>query len=334
MIRRPHWNAIAVVASVLILSACTPADGNPPEPATSSVALSPLPEASTSSTPPTIPPPAPGTTPVAATDQTWPTQPDEINVWIPAGDHRVPGTLAMPTLKPGEKAPAVLLLHGDLGDRDSGGMFVRLADSLAARGIASLRIDFAGSGESEEPDLSLDYPGMVLDATASLTYLQQDALLDADRLAILGFSRGGSIAATVAGTVPGVAALVSWSGAIANGYEEDPDAHQEARENGEVVIDLGDQYFQLSLAWYDTILESHPLDDVAGYTEPVLAVVGSDDQVVDPAISDEFLATVASTDKTLHVIDGADHGFTAEQEYADEAIAVTTDWLASRLAAQ
>jgi hypothetical protein len=172
---------------------------------------------------------------------------------------------------------------------------------------------------------------MVLDATAALTYLQQDQALDADRVAILGFSRGGSIAATVAGTVPGVAALVSWSGAIANGFEEDPDAHEEARENGEVVVDLGDRDFQLSLAWFDTILDSHPLDDVAGFTNPVLAVVGSDDDIVDPEISNVFLATVASTDKTLYTVEGGDHGFTADQEYGDEAVAVTTDWLATRI---
>jgi uncharacterized protein len=253
-------------------------------------------------------------------------------VLIPADDHRVPGTLAMPALTPGQTVPAVLLLHGDFSSRDENGdMFGRLAAALSDRGIASLRIDFAGSGDSEEPDLSLDYPGMVLDATASLNYLQEQTALDATKLAVLGLSRGGSIAATIAGTVPGVAALVSWSGAIANAYEEDPAAHEQAREDGEVVINLGDRDFHISLAWFDTILDSHPLDDVAGFTNPVLAVVGSDDDVVSPEISDTFLATVASSDKTLHTIEGGDHGFTAEPEYGNEAISVTTNWLASRL---
>ena len=339
MTSRPLWTPVAVAAAVLVLAGCGSTGANQPDPAPGSANSA----ASSSKSPPPAPMTSP-VTPVGGTDpartsppgSTAPSGPaatpaGESEVWIPAGDHRVPGTLALPALKPGQQAPAVLLLHGDLGDRDAGGMFVRLADSLAARGIASLRIDFAGSGESEEPDLSLDYPGMVLDATASLTYLQQDQALDADRLAILGFSRGGSIAATVAGTVPGVAALVSWSGAIANGFEEDPDAHEEARENGEVIVDLGDRDFQLSLAWFDTILDSHPLDDVAGYLNPVLAVVGSDDDIVDPEISNVFLATVASSDKTLFTVEGGDHGFTAAQEYGDEAIAVTTDWLASRL---
>jgi dienelactone hydrolase len=257
----------------------------------------------------------------------------ERTVWVPAGDHRVPGSLTLPALAAGQQVPAVLLLHGDLSSRDENGdLFGRLADALSERGIGSLRIDFAGSGESEQPDLALDYPSMVADATASLHYLETNPSIDPARIAVLGQSRGGSIAATVAGTVPGVDALVSWSGAVANGYEEDPDAHQDARENGYVAVDFGDDdsEFKLSLAWFDTILESHPLDDVAGYTGPVLAVVGSDDDIVPPEISEIFLETVASADTTLHTIDGADHGFTSDAEYGDEAIAVTTEWLVTR----
>jgi len=88
-------------------------------------------------------------------------------------------------------------------------------------GVASLRIDFAGSGDSEEPDLALDYPGMVTDAAASVDYLRADPRFDPTRFAVLGLSRGGAIAATLAGTVPGVAALVEWSGAVYNGSGPD-----------------------------------------------------------------------------------------------------------------
>ena len=56
-------------------------------------------------------------------------------VWIPAGDHRVPGTLAMPALTPGQTVPAVLLLHGDFSNRDENGdIFGRLAAALSDQG--------------------------------------------------------------------------------------------------------------------------------------------------------------------------------------------------------
>ena len=193
----------------------------------------------------------------------------ESMVWVPAGDHRVPGTLALPTVPRGATA-AMLLLHGDLSSRNENGeLFTRLAAALAANGIASLRIDFAGSGDSEEPDHTLDYPGMVTDATAAKDFLQADPRVDPTRVALLGLSRGGAIAATLAGTVPGVAALVEWSGAVYNGYDEDPEDHDQARTDGFATIGGG---FRLSLSWFDTIEQSHPLHDVAGYTGPVLAI--------------------------------------------------------------
>ena len=310
--------AIALLVAVIALAGCTSAGGSVLPPAI----------ASSSSSPSSV---AAATVPV---DSAVPQPPSETDVWVPAGDHRVPGTLDMPAVAPGQRVPAVLLLHGDLSNRDENAdIFGRLADALSASGIASLRIDFAGSGDSEEPDLALDYPGMVTDATASLSYLEAQGALDPSRLAVLGLSRGGSVAATLAGTVPGVAALVSWSGAVYDGYDEDPDGHQVARENGYAAVDLGNREFDLSLSWFDSIEASHPLDDVAGYTGPVLAVVGSDDDVVPPEVSDAFLATVASTDTTLHTIDGADHGFSADQAYGVEAISVTTDWLTARLIA-
>lgn len=247
------------------------------------------------------------------------------DVWLPAGDHRVPGTLTLPVAD-GRPAPAVLLLHGDFGDRHAS-EFDELEQVLAARGIASLAIDFAGSGESEESQLDLSYGSMLTDANAALDYLADDPDLDPARLAVLGFSRGGSIAATMAGTRPDVAALVSWSGAVYNGFDELPDLHEQARIDG--MAQVGDD-LELPLAWFDSIEASHPLDDVAGYTGPVLAVVGSDDDVVDPSYARTFFVTVAGSDKTLHVIEGAGHGLDDEPEYGQEAVDTTADWLVAR----
>ncbi len=322
--------AITVALCAGLVVGCGSAVGNPAPAESSSAGSSPTGSSFVGSSDGSLPA---GSAPVSAEPEqaTTPASDDEIMVWIPAGDHRVPGTLALPAAAPGDRVPAVLLLHGDLSSRDENGdMFARLAAALAAHGIASLRIDFAGSGDSEEPDLALDYPGMVLDATASLDYLRAEPRIDPREVAVLGLSRGGAIGATVTGTVPGVAAFVSWSGAVENGYDEDPDGHQLARENGYVPVDFGDHVFRLGLNWFDTIEQSHPLDDVAGYTGPILAVVGSDDDVVDPEVSTEFLRTVASTDTTLYVVEGADHGFTANEAYGDEAIRVTADWLVSR----
>ena len=132
--------------------------------------------------------------------------------------------------------------------------------------------------------------------------------------------------------MPGVAALVEWRGAVCNGFDEDPEVHDQARADGFVTVGG----FRLSLSWFDTIEQSHPLDDVAGFTGPVLAGTGSADGVVPPEVSDVFLRTVSSTDTTRHRIDGADHEFDAttdDQSHAEEALRVTTDWLSAKLGA-
>jgi dipeptidyl aminopeptidase/acylaminoacyl peptidase len=279
---------------------------------------------------------------VSAADPVLPPVPDvptdgitESEVWVPAGDHRVPGTFTLPAQPSPTPLPVVLLLHGDFSSRnENGDLFARQAAALAAGGIASLRIDFAGSGDSEQTDLQLDYPGMVADATASVDFLRSDPLLDPTRVAVLGLSRGGSIAATLAGTVPGVAALVEWSGAVYNGYDEAPDLHDQARAAGDVTLGSDPGSFRLSLSWFDSIERSHPLDDVTGYTGPVLAVTGGADEVVPPEVSDVLIQTVASTDTTRYVVENADHEFDAtsdDQAHTEEALGVTTDWLVAKL---
>ena len=231
-------------------------------------------------------------------------------VWVPAGDHRVPGTLAVPGGPTAAAIPVVLLLHGDLSNRnENGDLFTRLAADLATEGVASLRIDFAGSGDSEEPDLALDYPGMVTDAAASVDYLRADPRFDpAQGRGAGAVPRWGDRGHPGRDGARGGGRWCEWSGAVYNGYDEDPEGHDQARTDGYVTVGGGSR---LSLNWFDSIEESHPLDDVAGFTGPVLAVTGSDDGVVPPEVSDLLLQTVASTDTTRHSIDGADHEYDA-----------------------
>lgn len=262
----------------------------------------------------------------------------ERDVAIPAGDHDIPGTLAMPHGATGPVA-AVLMLHGFGSQKDEvGDMYARVATALAERGVASLRIDFAGAGDSAQPWVDNTYDGMVEDGLVAFDWLVDLRRVDDARVGVLGFSLGTKVAMGVAGTDPRVAALASWSGSTANGEVDFQfffdTYYAEAAANGSVIVDLGFTVVELSIEWFETIAASRNLDLIAGYDNPILAIAGTEDTVVDPRSAKALIRAAASRDTTLRLIAGADHIYhvlSDDQSFAEEVIDLTARWFESRL---
>lgn len=262
----------------------------------------------------------------------------ERDVAIPAGDHDIAGTLAVPhrATKP---VAAVVMLHGFGSQKDEvGDMYARLADDLAARGIASLRIDFAGAGDSTQPWVENTYDGMVEDGLVALDWLIGLPQVADDRVGVLGFSLGTKVAMGVAGTDERVAALASWSGSVDNGQTDFQfffdTYYEEALLNGSVVVDLGFTVVELSIEWFDTIAASQNLDLIAGYTNPLFAIAGTDDMTIDPRWSKALIRSAGSDDTKLEFIRGADHIYhvlSEDQTFAERVISLTARWFESRL---
>lgn len=258
---------------------------------------------------------------------------------IPAGDHRIPATLTLPAGAHRTEVPAVLMLHGFASSRDEvGGFYARLAEDLAERGYASLRIDFAGSGDSRQPFLDNTFDGMVADSRIAFDWLTDLRATDDERIGVLGFSLGSRMAEVLAGTDDRVAAFASWSGAVANGEANFEDLfaayYPIAVADGYAEVDLGFTVVQLSLAWFESIAASTGLDDVAGYTGPLLAIAGTEDTAVDPVWSRELVRWSGSLDATLRVLVGADHIYnvlTDDQTLAEQVLQLTADWFAEKL---
>jgi len=258
-------------------------------------------------------------------------------VWIPAGDHRIPGILALPKAGGAARSyPAVVMLHGFASHKDEvGDMYLREARALANRGIASLRIDFAGTGDSEQPYTANTWTGMVADAAAAYDWLVDHPRTVDDRVGVLGFSMGSKVGLGLLAERPEARALGSWSGALYDGIPPGfIDLYDDAQANGSVVLDLGFAVVELSLAWFDTMIASTPLTDASRYAGAILAVAGSEDTTVDPSVSQTFIATLNSPDETLRIIEGADHIYnvlTPDQTHAEAAITIAADWFDARL---
>lgn len=94
--------------------------------------------------------------------------------------------------------PVVLMLHGFAGDRDEEDIFPRAAKAFAAAGLASLRIDFRGAGDSGGSFADTTFSRQIEDGLAALQFLQSDKRVDSARIGIVGVSQGGLVAAIVA----------------------------------------------------------------------------------------------------------------------------------------
>jgi dienelactone hydrolase len=261
----------------------------------------------------------------------------ESTVAIPGESYDIAGTLALPPESAGA-VPAVLMLHGYASSADEvGDMYGRLADALAAQGVASLRIDFAGMGASEASTRDYTYSSMTSDASTALDWLLAQGVVDPARVGVQGFSLGSHIGAHLVGTDERPLAFGSWSGAISNGSPTttvEQIAECEATGEGHLELDLGWRTIDHSCAYFSEAVEATPLTDFAPYDGALLLIAGADDVVVDPSVSENAATASASDNVTLQVLDGADHIFhvlTEDQTLAEQVISTTADWYAANL---
>jgi len=113
------------------------------------------------------------------------------------GDHgRLKAIIQKPELQPGEKCPMVVFCHG-FGGRKEGPLFELVADTLQAHGIASIRFDFNGHGESEGEFVDMTVPNEIEDAKKVVEYVSNLSYVSS--LAIAGHSQGGVVASMLAG---------------------------------------------------------------------------------------------------------------------------------------
>ena len=103
---------------------------------------------------------------------------------IPGERGSIHATLTTPANA--ENMPAVVICHGFTGNRQLDGHAKPLAKTLAQHGIASIAIDFAGSGESEEPFTAYTPANMRDDITSAITYLTDTVGADPERIGLLG----------------------------------------------------------------------------------------------------------------------------------------------------
>ena len=260
------------------------------------------------------------------------------------------GTLAMPEGAEGP-VPIVLLFHGFMGERDElpivgleapEGMYTRTARALAGQGIASLRIEFIGSGESDGEWKDTTFTSQINDAIAAIDYVQTLEGIDPERIGLIGLSQGGLVAASVAGRDPRVDSVVLWS-AAANPTANFPgiigvENFEEGLNNpdGVAFTTPWGEDTELGQAFFLDIYNVDPVLELSRYAGPVMAIGGLRDTTVwpQPFVSQLFLNNHEGPEM-LVAVDG-DHIFDvltpeAGATVIDDVIAWSIAWLAQSL---
>jgi uncharacterized protein len=247
------------------------------------------------------------------------------------------GTLT--TAKPPGPRPIVVMLHGFGGHCDEvGGLFAKLAKSLAKEGLSSLRIDFPGCGKSEGEFADVTVPLYRRAAIAALRFARSAPGADAERLALLGFSFGGAIAtACLAGDAPKSRALVLWApvGDPATDMVESLGAARaaEAERAGTVSVPWGKGEIKLKRAFFRSLADVNPLEAIKPYAGQVFIVAGSGDRLV-KHVGPLHDAAINAKRREQKVIEGADHFFGANERrggHVEPLLAATTEFLAAAL---
>lgn len=134
------------------------------------------------------------------------------------GDVTLAGTLTLPDT-PGPHPALVLISGSGPQNRDEElptipdyAPFQEIADALARRGLAVLRYDDRGVGQSSGDFASATTVEFAADVSAALAFLRARPEIDGARLGLCGHSEGSLIAAMVAADDPELAFVVSMAG--------------------------------------------------------------------------------------------------------------------------
>lgn len=237
------------------------------------------------------------------------------------------------------KHPCVVFLHGYTGNRiEDHCIFVKAARDLCENGVASLRFDFRGSGESQGNFADITVEGETADATRAISFLETVESLDRERTGIVGIGLGGLIAASVAAKtqVKSVAlwaptALVDFLVERGGKIVKDPYAWLPEKFKAAVKntgrVDIGG--FMRGKAYFESLKHVDPMREIAKYDGPVLIVQGSEDEVTLP-INSEYLYDHVRGRRLLVVVDGADHTFSSAN-WEGQVIETTRMWFAETL---
>ncbi|HYU41457.1 MAG TPA: alpha/beta fold hydrolase [Vicinamibacteria bacterium] len=290
-----------------------------------------------------------------------------LEVRVPGAAGTLGGTLTLPA-RGRAPFPAVVTLTGSGAHYRDGNRtpehpyrpFRQIAETLAGCGVATLRLDDRGVGESTGDASAATAEDTAADAEAALTFLRARPEIDPRRLGLVGHSYGGEIAPMVAAGDPTVAAVVLLAGP-ARTFRETMRYQHRYRIEKDGTIAAADREAALAQAmiqqdanvkasteaWRRSIQDRDPLPAARRLRMPVLIRQGSTDRAVQPedaVLLERAVREGGNRRVECHLFPGVNHHFQRDpvgaregydrlptQDLAPEVLETLGAWLRATL---
>ncbi len=265
--------------------------------------------------------------------------------------HTLGGTFTKPA-DAAARLPVVITITGSgAQDRDEhislvpGGYrpFRQLADTLARRGIATLRMDDRGFGASGGSFAAATSADFAKDVGAAIAYLRVRPDIDPRKIFLAGHSEGGLVAPIVAASDPLLAGIVLMAGPGRTGrailefqvrYSIERDSSLTAAKRADSLTRVPKMVDSVlkTTPWLTFFGTHDPIATAKGVKTPVLILQGGDDQQViaaeAPLLANAFRAG-GNADVTAQVFPQLNHLFILQPGGNPAGYATLTTNLAS-----
>lgn len=206
-----------------------------------------------------------------------------------------------------DRPPCVIASHGLLSSKDSE-KYVALGNRMSEQGIAMLRFDFRGIGESEGMEEDNTVSKKVMDLSSALSFVRSRKDMGSG-IGLIGSSLGGFISLIRASSDEVSKAVVVW----ATPHHLDDLKSKERDESTPLPPEV---FFE--------DLPRHRVLPLLSRVSHCMVIHGEEDELVPVEQAWEIFYHL-SEPKEIHIIEGADHRLTAPA-HRQRAIDLTVDW--------
>ncbi len=208
-------------------------------------------------------------------------------------------------------------------------VLIESCEELYKNGIAALRFDFSGNGQSEGGFTETTYSKHINEMVLAVELLKHYGI---EKIGLAGHSMGAAISLLTAAQLPDVSAICTLagrysgldiSGLLGGSYKE------QLQQTGQMKFTSRGRSLALTNSFFEDIKKYDLASVVSNLKQPLLAVHGDKDEIT--PISEVYYSKRQKPEDTeIAVIKDADHMF-SQEEHRQDVADLLTNWFKKHL---